>query len=182
VIYFRRGPSFRAFCRQIALRFDETVFFYDPFVFFEGTFNPVHVIAVSIGHRGNNPVIAMSLGAKGHVRDPSHHFTNAELAHRLLPPFNDLWYPTFSSLLQPPWRLRRKEETNETISRPSKPRPPNAVLLALRGRERAWRHLYINGATPEDAVERAQVHYNNTRPPFEPAAQVMSAVENEADD
>jgi hypothetical protein len=42
-------------------------------------------MAVSIGHRGNDPVIAMSLGAKGHVRNPSHHFTNAELAHPFSP-------------------------------------------------------------------------------------------------
>ena len=43
------------------------------------------MIAVSIGHRGNDPVIAMSLGAKDHIRNPGHHFTNAELAHRFLP-------------------------------------------------------------------------------------------------
>jgi hypothetical protein len=50
------------------------------------------VIAVSIGHRGNDPVIAMSLVAKEHIWNPSHHFTNAELTHRVLPPsFNDLW-------------------------------------------------------------------------------------------
>jgi hypothetical protein len=34
-------------------------------------------------------------------------------------------------------------------------------------RERQWRQLYIHGLTPEQAVERAQVQYNNTRPPFE---------------
>jgi hypothetical protein len=32
---------------------------------------------------------------------------------------------------------------------------------------RKWRQLFITGVTPEQAVERAQVHYNNTRPPFE---------------
>jgi hypothetical protein len=44
------------------------------------------VIAVSVGHRGNDPVIAVSLGAKQNIRNPGHHFTNAELAHRILPP------------------------------------------------------------------------------------------------
>jgi hypothetical protein len=34
-------------------------------------------------------------------------------------------------------------------------------------RERQWRQLFIRGVTPEQAVERAQVHYNNTRPAFE---------------
>ncbi|HZN30308.1 MAG TPA: hypothetical protein VFB88_13200 [Xanthobacteraceae bacterium] len=43
------------------------------------------MIAVSIRHRGNDPVIAMSLGAKEHIWNPSHHFTNAELTHRVLP-------------------------------------------------------------------------------------------------
>jgi hypothetical protein len=48
-----------------------------------------------------------------------------------------------------------------------------AALLVRQGilsgvmRERQWRQLFTTGATPEDAVERAQVHYNNTRPPFE---------------
>jgi hypothetical protein len=52
------------------------------------------VIAVSIRHRGNDPVIAMSLGAKEHIWNPSHHFTNAELTHRVLPPsFNDFVAP-----------------------------------------------------------------------------------------
>jgi hypothetical protein len=34
-------------------------------------------------------------------------------------------------------------------------------------RERQWRQLFMTGMTPEQAVERAQLHYNNTRPPFE---------------
>jgi hypothetical protein len=51
-----------------------------------------------------------------------------------------------------------------------------AALLQRQGifsgvmRERQWRQLFITGATPEDAVKRAQVHYNNTRPPFERCA------------
>ena len=49
---------------QIAIRFGKKVFFYRPFVFFKRTFNPVHVMAVSIGHGGYNSVIAMSLPAK----------------------------------------------------------------------------------------------------------------------
>jgi hypothetical protein len=43
------------------------------------------VIAVSIGHRGYDPVIAMSLRAKKQIRNPGHYFTNAESAHRCLP-------------------------------------------------------------------------------------------------
>jgi hypothetical protein len=48
-----------------------------------------------------------------------------------------------------------------------------AALLERQGilsgvmRERQWRQLFIRGATPENAADRAQVHYNNTRPPFE---------------
>jgi hypothetical protein len=48
-----------------------------------------------------------------------------------------------------------------------------AALLERQGilsgvmRERQWRQLFITGVTPEQAVERAQLHYNNTRPPFE---------------
>jgi hypothetical protein len=34
-------------------------------------------------------------------------------------------------------------------------------------RERDWRRLYIKGATPEKAVDRAQTHYWNSPPPFE---------------
>ena len=83
-----RHPSWRLF-GQIASRFDKEVLFYDTFVFFKRTFNPVHVIAVSIGHGGYDPVIAMSLRAKKQIRNPSHHFTNAKSAHRCLPP-NDV--------------------------------------------------------------------------------------------
>jgi hypothetical protein len=122
---------------------NETVFFYDPFVFFEGTFNPVHVIAVSIGHRGYDPVIAMSLGAKAHVRNPSHHFTNAELAHRLVPQFNDLWHPTLSSLLQTPGtpftgskatvasRIRKSDADRST-------RRAGAVASSARSQRQQW--------------------------------------------
>ena len=36
------------------------------------------MIAVSIGHGGYDPVIATTLQAKKQIRNPSHHFTNAE--------------------------------------------------------------------------------------------------------
>jgi hypothetical protein len=48
-----------------------------------------------------------------------------------------------------------------------------AALLERQGisagvaRERDWRQLYINGATPEKAVEHVQVAYYNSRPTFE---------------
>jgi hypothetical protein len=47
-----------------------------------------------------------------------------------------------------------------------------AALLERQGilsgvmRERQWRHLLTTGVTAEQAVERAQVHYNSIRPPF----------------
>jgi len=34
-------------------------------------------------------------------------------------------------------------------------------------RERDWRRLYLRGVTPEDAADRAQTYYYNTRPAFE---------------
>jgi hypothetical protein len=71
----------RDFFRQIALRFDEQTFFHNAFVFFERTLDPVYVIAVSIGHLRIDPIIAMALGAEKQIRNPGHHFTNAELAH-----------------------------------------------------------------------------------------------------
>ena len=48
----------------MAIRFGKKVLFYGPFVFFKWTFNPVHVMAVSIGHPSYNSVIAISLRAK----------------------------------------------------------------------------------------------------------------------
>jgi hypothetical protein len=56
---------------------------HETFVFFKRSFNPVHVIAVSIGHRDYDREIAMSLRAKKQIRNPGHYFTNAESAHRL---------------------------------------------------------------------------------------------------
>jgi hypothetical protein len=51
-------------------------------VFFKRTLDPVHVIAVSVWHRGNDLVIAGSRVAK---KNAGHHFTNVELVHRPLP-------------------------------------------------------------------------------------------------
>ena len=80
------GRSFvHDFFRQIALRFDEQTFFHNAFVFFERTLDPVYVIAVSIGHLRNDPIIAMAFGAEKQIRNPGYHFTNAELAHCPLP-------------------------------------------------------------------------------------------------
>jgi hypothetical protein len=63
--------------------------------------------------------------------------------------------------------------------RPAKPAPTYAEWRAraaarlerqslLPGvmRERDWRRLYKRGVTPEDAADRAQVDYYNTRPAF----------------
>jgi hypothetical protein len=54
-------PRRNLFGRPIAIRFGKKVFSYGPFVFFKGTFNPVHVMAVSIWHSGYNSVIATIL-------------------------------------------------------------------------------------------------------------------------
>ena len=43
------------------------------------------MIAVSIGHHGYDPVITMSLPTKKQVRNPGHHFTNAEIGASLCP-------------------------------------------------------------------------------------------------
>jgi hypothetical protein len=40
-------------------------------------------------------------------------------------------------------------------------------LLPGVTRERDWRRLYLRGVTPEDAADRAQVAYYNTRPAFD---------------
>src|SRR5947199_5355552 len=79
-----RAPR-RNLVRQIAVRFDEKTFRYRAFVLFERAFDPVHAIAVAIGHRGDDLVIAGSRMAKTHIRSPGHHLTNVELAHRAPP-------------------------------------------------------------------------------------------------
>ena len=79
---------------------------------FKRTFNPVHVIAVSIWHRGNNPVIAGSRMAKKHIRNAGHHLTNVELAHRPLPRTQRLVAP---SLLPKPQRPVRQTEGKKQI-------------------------------------------------------------------
>jgi hypothetical protein len=38
---------------------------------------------------------------------------------------------------------------------------------AFRLREKEWRKLFIQGATPEDAARHAEVFYYNTHPAFE---------------
>ena len=79
--------------RQMAVRSHEQVFLDDPFVFLERALDPVYVVAVSIRQRADNPVIALSLRAKEQIRNPGHHFTNAELAHGLVPP--TIYSPNF---------------------------------------------------------------------------------------
>jgi hypothetical protein len=66
------------FFGQIAVGFDEKTFPYDTFVLFERAFDPIHVFAVSIWHRGNYPVIAGSRAAKKPVRNAGHQLTNVE--------------------------------------------------------------------------------------------------------
>ena len=78
------------FFRQTALGPDEQAFLHNALVFFKRTLDPVYMVAVLVGHLRNNPIIATGLGAKKQIRNLGHHFTNAELAHRTLPEFNDL--------------------------------------------------------------------------------------------
>src|SRR5262245_62138473 len=81
------------FLRQMAVRSHEQVFLHDPLVLLERAFDPVDVLAIAIGHRGDDAVIAMSLGAQEQIRNPGHHLTNAELAHGLVPP--TIYSPNF---------------------------------------------------------------------------------------
>jgi hypothetical protein len=48
---------------------------------FKRTFNPIHVIAVSIWYRADNPIIAGSRVAKKSFWNVGHYLTNVELAH-----------------------------------------------------------------------------------------------------
>src|SRR5262245_45281444 len=77
----------------MAVRSHEQVFLHDPLVLLERALDPVHVLAVPVGHRGDDAVIAMSLGTKKQIRNPGHHLTNAELAHGLVPP--TIYSPNF---------------------------------------------------------------------------------------
>ena len=67
---------------ETALRFDEQAFLYDALMFFKRTFDPIHVIAVSIWHPTNDFVIARSGVTKKHIRNKGNYFTHAELMHR----------------------------------------------------------------------------------------------------
>jgi hypothetical protein len=55
-------------------------------MFFERTFNLIHMIAVSIWHRSNDLVAARSRVTLKQVRNEGNYFTDAELMHRLVPP------------------------------------------------------------------------------------------------
>src|SRR5262249_51893586 len=107
------------------------VLFYDAFVFFKRPFNPLHVIAVSFGHRGYDPVIAMSLRAKKQIRNPGHYFTNAESAHRCLPQLTMCGHRQYG--------LGQKHEKIVIISRPPTgeesdiANPSPSSLLPVRG-------------------------------------------------
>jgi hypothetical protein len=72
--------------RQTTLGFEEKAFLYDALMFFKRTFDPIHMIAVSIWHPTNDLVIARSRVTKKHIRNAGNYFTNGELMHRLTPP------------------------------------------------------------------------------------------------
>src|SRR5262245_32284615 len=96
----------------MALGFEEKAFLYDALVFFKRTFDPIHMIAVSIWHPTNDLVIARSRVTKKHIRNASNYFTNGELMHRLNPPRVRTICST--NALQ---RLRRKNGRNQFFCR-----------------------------------------------------------------
>jgi hypothetical protein len=57
-------------------------------MFFKWTFDPVHVIPVSIRHPSKDLVGARSGVSEKHVRNASHDFASVELVHRLIPQFH----------------------------------------------------------------------------------------------
>jgi hypothetical protein len=71
-----------SFFRQITIRSDQNVFVYGTLILFARAFDPVHVIAVSIWHHSNDPIISGSRMAKHASND----LTNVELVHRAPPP------------------------------------------------------------------------------------------------
>jgi hypothetical protein len=109
-------------------------------VLFERTFDPVHVIAVSIWHHGDNPIISGSRVAKKPIRDAAHHLTNVELAHRPLPRISTI-HSSLSGHCD-----ERKEGSRQffgtTSAKPSPASPEDAVLdvsanrLSLSTRQR----------------------------------------------
>ena len=107
---------------------------------FKRTFDPVHVIAVSIWHHGDNPIISGSRVAKKPIRDAAHHLTNVELAHRPLPRIATI-HSSLSGHCD-----ERKEGSRQffgtTSAKPSPASPEDAVLdvsanrLSLSTRQR----------------------------------------------
>jgi hypothetical protein len=97
----------------MTLGFDEQAFLYDALMFLKRTFNPVHMITVSIRHRSDNFVIAGSRVTKKHIRDAGDHVTRAELMHSPTPTGSTICCAFLFSLrskgLQ---RLRQKKGIN----------------------------------------------------------------------
>ena len=83
-------PRRNNFLRQIAIGSDHSGLFYDPLILFERTFDPVHAIAVSIGHPSEDLVGARSSVSKKHVRNARHDFASVELVHRPHPPISNI--------------------------------------------------------------------------------------------
>src|SRR5262245_15449062 len=129
----RDGPARRAalvgFLRQMAVRSHEQVFLHDPLVLLERALDPVHVLAIPVGHGGDDAVIAMCLGAQEQIRNPGHHLTNAELAHGLVP--QTIYNPTYqiSSLTSGSTTTKKRNKADYFGTAASK-MPP---LLAPRG-------------------------------------------------
>src|SRR5262245_20842630 len=125
------------FLRQMAIRSHEQVFLHDPLVLLERALDPVDVLAVPVGHRGDDAVIAMSLGTKKQIRNPGHHLTNAELAHGLVPP--TIYSPNFPiAALTSVATATKKRNKRDYFGTAASKMPP---LLAPRGApKKAARH------------------------------------------
>jgi len=75
-----------SFFQQKAVGFDEKAFLNNTLVLFERTFDPVHVIAISIRHSSKDSIVAGSRVTKNNVWNAGDHFTDAEFVHRRIPP------------------------------------------------------------------------------------------------
>jgi hypothetical protein len=85
VIVSPAWPRHENFVWQVAFRFDQSAFLHDTLILFKRTFDPVHAIAVSIGHPSENLVGSRSRVPKKHVWNASYDFASVELVHPLFP-------------------------------------------------------------------------------------------------
>src|SRR5262249_43790307 len=120
---------------------------------------PVHVIAVSIGHGGDDPIIATTLQAKKQIRNPSHHFTNAESAHGVSP-LNDV--QRLSASIGTETKTRKNTDHFRTSAEGLHKnafmlRCPRMIRHRCNGRAglvSSWRGLAVIWLVRRDSIER----------------------------